>query len=225
MAELSALALLLAALVWRVPRLEIWESLGGSSRVAWALGTACLALGLARLRAARHTPAPFGFAPRNWVRGWPALAAATAAAALALAALGWWLGTFSLAAARWRWLEVYAGGIAVQQILLESVFYCGFHTAANRSGCADPPRTATRAAALLFALLHAPNPALVVGTGVAALYWTRHFERFRNLPALMLSHLALGVAAMVALGPGPLLDLRVGPDAWERLSWLERGPG
>jgi len=223
--QLGALTILLFGLVWRIPRLAIWESVGGAPRVGFAMAAASALLCAVRLWEARGELALLGFAPRNWSRGWPALSVATALAVCALAGAGWWLGTLSLAAARWRWLEVYTGGIVAQQILLQSIFYCGFSTVAYRLGRRDPARVASAAAALVFAALHAPNPALMVGTLIAALGWTRHFGHYRNLPALMLSHLALGIAAMVCLGPGPLLDLRVGPDAWERLRAAGSGLG
>ena len=39
----------------------------------------------------------------------------------------------------------------------------------------------------------------------------------RNLVAVLVSHFVLGATAMAALGPGPMLKLRVGPGALELL--------
>ena len=79
--------------------------------------------------------------------------------------------------------------------------------------CRPVPQVSTAprsAAALLFALLHAPNPVLVPCAAVAGAFWCWHFVKHRNLPALMLSHFLLGLVAMICLGKGPLLGLRVG---------------
>jgi len=56
--------------------------------------------------------------------------------------------------------------------------------------------------ALLFASLHAPNPGLVAGTLIAGGFWTWHFRRYHNLPAVMASHLVLGSSAMILLVRG-----------------------
>ena len=64
----------------------------------------------------------------------------------------------------------------------------------------------------------------MLGVLPAGALWATHFLRHRNLPALVLSHALLGIVAMSAVGPGPLLDLRVGPPAWERLRELRCEP-
>ena len=53
----------------------------------------------------------------------------------------------------------------------------------------------------------------MVGVAPAGAFWVGHFLAHRNLLAVFGSHLVLGVAAMASLGPGPMLNLRVGPGA------------
>ena len=84
-----------------------------------------------------------------------------------------------------------------------------------------PPRARRVAtigfASAIFVALHTPNPALMGGVAVASAFWTWHFLVHRNLLAVLASHLVLGATAMAALGPGPMLNLRVGPGALELL--------
>ncbi len=61
-----------------------------------------------------------------------------------------------------------------------------------------------------FAALHLPNGPLVISVVVVCPFWAWHFRRFANLPALLVSHLVLGVAAMILLGSGQFQSLRVG---------------
>ncbi|RIL06588.1 MAG: hypothetical protein DCC71_06305, partial [Proteobacteria bacterium] len=139
------------------------------------------------------------------------------AGAALLVALGLAHGSASLAAPRFAWLEDYLPGLAAQQLLLQGFFAPGF--AALVGGAARGLRRGATVAlaAGAFAALHAPNPALMIGVAVAGAFWTAHFLAHRNLLAVVASHLVLGAAAMASLGPGPMLNLRVGPGALELL--------
>ncbi len=213
-AELAALTLLLLGVVWR-----LWElapdRMQFSLRVAVALGIAAL-VGLDLWRS-RKDGVALGLAPARWRDGWGALGLATLLGGLLLAGLGSALATVSLDAARFGWLRAYVLGLLGQQLLLQCVFNRRIYALAVARASPHPARRAVVVSSGLFAALHAPNPALMIGVLFAGLGWTAHFLRFRNLPALLLSHAALGVAAMVSLGPGLMLDLRVGGPAWERL--------
>jgi membrane protease YdiL (CAAX protease family) len=63
--------------------------------------------------------------------------------------------------------------------------------------------------ALVFALLHAPNPGLSALTFAGGLLWSWAYQRAPNLFALAFSHALLALALARALGPG-LKNLRVG---------------
>lgn len=213
---MTAVFALLLAMVWHA---GAWLPI--SPRAAAALDTGfgllVAAIVLVAWWRARVGLRALGLAPSQWRGGWGSIALFTAAGTIALLALGAALGSTSFAAARIAWLLDYAPGIAAQQLLLQGFF-------APRIGtlfAALPARSRRVAtvglACAAFVALHTPNPALMGGVAVAAAFWVWHFLVHRNLLAVLASHFVLGATAMAALGPGPMLNLRVGPGALELL--------
>ena len=75
---------------------------------------------------------------------------------------------------------------------------------------ATSPRTGIVIAALLFGLVHFPNPFLAPVTAVAALIWCRLYDRYPNIIPLALSH-GLGTLALrYAFSDDMIGRLRVG---------------
>lgn len=64
--------------------------------------------------------------------------------------------------------------------------------------------------AVLFGLLHLPNPTLGVATLIGGLIWAAVYQRQANLFALALSHTIASIALAMALPPNLLNSLRVG---------------
>jgi hypothetical protein len=214
--EVAAVFALLVAVVWHAG-----EWLPISQRAAAALDTA-LALLVAAIVLVAWWGAgvglrTLGLAPSQWCSGWGSLALFTTAGAAALVAIGVALGSASLAVGRIAWLLDYAPGIVAQQLLLQGFFAPRI----ERLVAALPERRRRVAtvglASAAFVALHTPNPALMGSVAIAGAFWTWHFLVHRNLLAVLVSHLVLGATAMAALGPGPLLNLRVGPGAFELL--------
>jgi hypothetical protein len=212
-AELLVVYALLAAILWRAGR-----AFGAEAVVTPLCGVAIAALVLASWRRTGATFASLGLAPPAWRGGWTSAAAASLAGAASLAAAGIATGHASLAAARFSWIDDYALGIAGQQLLLQGFFAPGFARLAASRSARTRGAVAVGAAALAFAGLHAPNPGLMVGTALAGAFWVVHFRAHHNLPAVLASHLVLGLAAMASLGPGPLWNLRVGAGALDLMS-------
>ena len=204
-AELLAVYLLLLAMLWRVAGMG----------AAPLLGVAIAVIVLLSWRRNGATLASLGLSPRAWRAGWPSMIATTLAGVLLLAAAGIAFGSVSLAEARFSWLGDYVLGIAGQQLLLQGFFAPGFAALAATQPGDRRDAVAIGAAALAFAGLHAPNLGLMIGVGLAGAIWVAHFRAHRNLVAVLASHLALGTAAMVSLGPGPLWNQRVGEGALE----------
>jgi hypothetical protein len=207
---------LLFAVVWRAGEwLPIPQRAGEALDVAFMVLAAVIVLYAWRRT---HTGlGELGLAPSQWRGGWGSAAAFTAVAILGLVALGAALGTASVPISRIPWLLQYLPGLAAQQLLMQGFFAPRFETLVGR--VPEPHRRAAAIAATTaaFVALHTPNPALMAGVAIAGAFWVWHFLVHRNLPAVLASHLALGITAMAALGPGPMLNLRVGPGALELL--------
>ncbi len=214
--EVAAVFALLVAMVWQAGAwLPISQQAASVLDTVFGLLVAAIVL-VAWWRAGVGLRA-LGLAPSQWRSGWGSLALFSTAGVAALVVVGAALGSASFAAARIAWLLDYAPGIAAQQLLLQGFF-------APRIGtlfAARPARSQRVAtvglASAAFVALHTPNPALMGGVAVAGAFWTWHFLVHRNLLAVLASHLVLGATAMAALGPGPMLNLRVGPGALELL--------
>jgi hypothetical protein len=207
LAELALVYGLLLAIVWGAgpPALTSLSGVAIALIVAaswWRSGIGLAALGLA---------------PSRWGRGWRTTLGVSLAGAAALLAAGVALGSAAFARERFDWLGDYALGIVAQQLLLQGFFAPGFARLAAGLAPTRRDAVAIAATALAFAGLHAPNFALVLGVLGPVAFWLVRFRRDRNLPAVLASHLLLGAAAMAALGPGPLLNLRVGVGALELL--------
>ena len=67
----------------------------------------------------------------------------------------------------------------------------------------------------LFALLHMPNPALVIFSWVGGFFWALSFQATPNLYALAVSHGWLAVVAWHCVPPAWLHGLRIGPTYWK----------
>lgn len=65
-------------------------------------------------------------------------------------------------------------------------------------------------AALLFALVHLPNPLLTLATFVGALGWCTIFSRYPNIVPLALSHAVATLALLAAFDDGVTGRLRIG---------------
>ncbi len=157
---------------------------------------------------------PMGSGSR-WRGGWGSVAVFTAISlgGLVLARCVWGPdASGSAGAARLSWVAAYVPGLIGQQLALQ----CFLNNRAYYAAAGPEPRRRARAViagSIVFVLLHAPNPALMAGVTWTGWFWCRHFRIHRNLPALMVSHLLLGIAAMAMLGDGLMLRLRVGRPA------------
>ena len=214
--ELVAVLALLLALVWRAGDwLAPTEAIADGLDVVFALSLLAI-VALCWWRDGIG-PRALGLLPSQWGAGWGSMALFMAGGVASLAIAGASLGSTSLAEARLGWLGDYAPGITAQQLLLHGFF--APHIATLARGLSPRPRRVATIvfSSAIFVALHAPNPALMLGVAIACAFWTWHFLVHRNLLAVLASHLVLGVTAMAALGPGPMLNLRVGSGALELL--------
>jgi len=64
--------------------------------------------------------------------------------------------------------------------------------------------------AVVFALLHLPNPLLAAGTLIGGVIWAAVYQRQPNLFALALSHTVVSITLALTISPTLLNSLRVG---------------
>lgn len=103
-------------------------------------------------------------------------------------------------------LFTYPFWALVQQYALQGMVLLRLQDAGLRG------RPAALAAAALFALVHMPNPGLVVMVFVSGWAWCEIFQRHPNLYVLAVSHGWLGTFAMLALPAIITGQLRIGPN-------------
>jgi len=130
-------------------------------------------------------------------------AALTAVAVLAIGLAGWQLGT-------WHDRRALLGNVAVlipwglgQQFALQTVLL------REAQGIVSS-RTAIWVAALVFSVLHLPNPFLAPVTFVGALAWCWIYDRYPNVIPLALSHAVATLAILYAFDDAITGRLRVG---------------
>jgi membrane protease YdiL (CAAX protease family) len=130
-------------------------------------------------------------------------AALTAAAVLVMALASWQLGT-------WHDRRDLLGNLAVlipwglgQQFALQTVLLREAQTVVS-------PRTAIWLAAVVFSVLHLPNPFLAPVTFVGALAWCWIYDRHPNVIPLGLSHAVATLAILYAFDDTITGRLRVG---------------
>ena len=207
--EVALVALLLAGQIWLVwewlPLTKTGEHIVRASMIVSIVGV--LAFSFLRVRDSREE---LGLTRANLKSGWlpAALFTAIGLAGLAITTAAQ---RVSIADVNFNWLVSYSHGLLGQQLALQWFLNNRVYQATGRS------TLTVVLCVVVFTLLHAPNPGLMLSVIPASAFWCWHFRRYRNMPALLISHLILGGAAMVLLGDGPLLRLRVGPPAWRLL--------
>jgi len=141
---------------------------------------------------------------------WKALAAvlpiSLAAGILAIGAGGFLNSIDPPASIAMKLAEYFAWAVA-QQFALQSVILRRLEDIGLRG-------SASLAAAVLFSLVHAPNPGLLILTFLGGLLWCSTFRRHPNLAAVALSHAVLAVVFVSALPPAATGGYRIGPAYW-----------
>lgn len=146
-----------------------------------------------------------GLAPTRWTGGLGSLSAFTLLATAAITLVGLVRGIESDWGQFSHWFLANAPLAILQH-------WCMQILVADRLRlCDEFSETLTTAVvAILFALLHAPNWPLALLTLPAGYYWLSWFGRYRNLPAVCVSHWILASAVFFFLNGDDLRNLRVG---------------
>ena len=160
-----------------------------------------------RLR--RETARELGWRLDNFFEAARLLAVPMLAATLLCVVVGWLSGGLNLRLWRsgWSYLVVPALGVAwglMQQFVLQAFINRRAQIIWGRG------RLSVFVVALVFGLLHLPNPGLMVATVLGGLLWAAVYQRAPNLPALALSHAAMTWVLISTIPPPLLNNLRVG---------------
>jgi membrane protease YdiL (CAAX protease family) len=160
-------------------------------------------------RARGETTRDVGWRLDNFGRASQLLAAPMLLATLLLVAAG--LYTSKLDFVRWRGEDSLPGVLALGVLwgFLQQYALQGF---INRRAQIiwGPGWRSVFAVALIFALLHLPNPWLMLTTFAGGLVWARVYQKTPNLPALGLSHGLMTWVLISAFPSAALQNLRVG---------------
>jgi membrane protease YdiL (CAAX protease family) len=152
-----------------------------------------------------------GWRTDNFMRAARLLVLPMAAGSILLVLAGWlWFGgSFSFGQARAGWAVFgfpvwgFAWGL-LQQYALQAYINRRAQTIFGKGAAS------ITIVALLFALLHLPNPWLMCATFLGGLMWAAVYQRAPNLYALAISHAVLTWVLISTLPSGALRGLRVG---------------
>jgi hypothetical protein len=133
----------------------------------------------------------------------PIAAAAGTVLILIARQLGTLHGLFGARPPLWH-AAAYSLWALVQQFMLNSFFFVNLEELLGNS------RRALVAAAALFCVAHIPNPVLMEGTFLGALFFLGMFRRYRNIYPLGVAHACLGLSVALAIPDAWLRHMRVG---------------
>jgi membrane protease YdiL (CAAX protease family) len=165
-----------------------------------------LALGLMAFshRERGETLSEIGFRTDNFLASCRLLLLPTTAAILVIVAIGWFMSHAIFAGhfrARYISLPLWA---LFQQYALN-----GFINRRAQLVLGKGPKSIALVA-VIFALLHLPNPLLVTLTFIGGLIWAAAYQRRPNLFALALSHTVVSMTLALTISPNLINSLRVG---------------
>ncbi|MEI6083677.1 MAG: CPBP family intramembrane glutamic endopeptidase [Verrucomicrobiota bacterium] len=204
--EIAAVVGLLFACIWLAPRLSDDRLIARRIGTACGIGAGTIGLAVAIFRGEKLRE--LGVSLWNFPRAAVQVAGPTLLVVTGLLIVGYFLESwhftekaFRLRPSRWLWP-------VVQQYFVQSFLNRRWQELLGRGW------RSVLLTALIFSLLHFPNPALMVATFLAGTFWAWSFQREPNIWALALSHMALAFVLKYTLPLAILPNLRVGWAYW-----------
>ena len=160
----------------------------------------------------------WGLAPRDLLPASRATVLFTVPAVILVLSIGAALGTLHDRGSFLREFAVLVPWGAAQQWVLQTVVLREARQVLGgpQKAALHAPKGAIVGAAFLFALVHLPNPFLMLMTFVGALGWCAIFARYQNIIPLGVSHALATLAVLYAFDDAITGRLRIG-DAYLRL--------
>ena len=198
--------------------LTVWAVLPLQLNQRWLVagpGLLALVLIVYSQRVRGETPSDLGFSRRHFGKALSLLLIPMLAGAALFLVAGYGKGTLNIKPHFWRSVALLPAWGLMQQYILQAFVYRRFRFLLVRPELGEAEqRKRTRLAilltALLFALVHAPNP-LLMGLALAGgLVWSWVYERAPNLFALAVSHSVMTWLVVSTIPPSLLHHLRVG---------------
>jgi membrane protease YdiL (CAAX protease family) len=145
-----------------------------------------------------------GFRSDNFFAACRLLLVPTALAVIAIVVAGWLMSHAMLAGnfrTRFLWLPLWA--------LLQQYALNGFINRRAQLALGKGAKSIVLVA-IVFSLLHLPNPLLAFVTLLGGFIWAIAYQRQPNLFALALSHAVISITMALTISPSLLNSLRVG---------------
>lgn len=154
----------------------------------------------------RRSLRELGLGTRGFVNSLIAIPVALAAATV-IVLIGWKAGTlrglFGASPPLWHFIA-YVIWALMQQFILNSFFFLSLEALLGDS------QRALWGAATLFCFAHLPNPVLMAGTLLVAVFLVSLFRRYRNLYPLGIAHALLGLSLALTVPDAWIRHMRVG---------------
>jgi membrane protease YdiL (CAAX protease family) len=203
-----------------VTSLEIGSVVGSVLLTAWVLtplqlhqrwlealpGVCALLLMLHSHRLHGEMPAQLGFTTKHFMRAVKLLIGPMLLVTALLIGIGWFAHSLHFGQRFWLSLLVLPFWGLTQQYILQGFIYRRMKLILG----AEKNALTIFLAALLFALVHAPNGPLMLLTLIGGLVWTWVYTRAPNLLALGLSHALMSAIAMSSLPAWFLQSMSIG---------------
>ena len=178
---------------------------GGSGWIAAIPLTMALVLMLVSHRTRNERARDVGWRLDNFTAALRLLIIPTLGAAAVILVIGFYSGGFrSNKWLDWKWVLWLPVWALIQQYSLQ-----GFINRRAQLVFGRGPKSVLLVA-IIFAILHLPNPFLTVATLVGGVFWAIIYQRTPNLFALSISHALMSLLLVFALPNSVLKGLRVG---------------
>jgi hypothetical protein len=190
------------ALAYGLLEASLWTE--GHTQRMFALATAVWIVAATLL--SRRSLRQLGLGTSGFVKSLIAIPIALVAASI-IVLIGWKAetlrGLFGARPPLWH-SSGYAIWALIQQFILNSFFYL------NLEELLGDHERALWGAAALFCFAHIPNPVLMAGTLLAALFLVSMFQRYRNIYPLGVAHAIVGLSLAVTVPDVWIRHMRVG---------------